>query len=102
MKVLQKGRQQRGWSIEATCTGIGNGGGGCGARLLVEQPDIYQTSSSCRDETDYFATFQCPECFVLTDLPDRMVPRHVWDGMKHRGPNAWPKPHRATTPGEDD
>ena len=36
MKVLQPGRPQQGWSTEATCTGKGNGDGGCGARLLVD------------------------------------------------------------------
>lgn len=35
MKVLEKGREQRGWSKECRCTGNGNGGGGCNALLLV-------------------------------------------------------------------
>lgn len=68
MKVLEKGRPQKGWATEARCTGQGNGNGGCGAKLLVEQADVFQTSSSARDETDYFATFECPECGVRTDL----------------------------------
>jgi len=73
MKVLKKGRPQKGWSIETKCTGNGNGNGGCGALLLVEQRDLYQTSKSCRDETEYFATFQCPECEVKTDLVHRIM-----------------------------
>lgn len=68
MKVIKSGTGQKGWSTEAVCTGKGNGGGGCGAELLVEEPDLYVTSSSCRDETDYFLTFKCPECGVETDL----------------------------------
>lgn len=68
MKVMEKGRPQKGWSTEAVCTGKGNGDGGCGAKLLVEQADIYRTASHCRDETDYYETFQCPECGVETDL----------------------------------
>jgi hypothetical protein len=72
MKVIEKGRKQRGWSKEFRCTGDGNGGGGCSAYLLVEQPDIFQTSSSARDETDYFNTFKCSECGVLTDIKARI------------------------------
>lgn len=68
MKVLRKGRQQSGWASEASCTGNGNGKGGCGARLLVEQSDLFITESHCRDETTRYVTFQCPECKVLTDL----------------------------------
>jgi hypothetical protein len=70
VKVLEKGRGQRGWSTEATCTGKGNGGGGCGAKLLVEQADIFETThTDMKMETDHFATFKCVECGVLTDLP---------------------------------
>lgn len=69
MKVLKKGRKQKGWSAEKTCTGNGNGGGGCGARLLVEQADLFRTESSHYDgSTDVYATFCCPECEVLTDI----------------------------------
>jgi predicted RNA-binding Zn-ribbon protein involved in translation (DUF1610 family) len=68
MKVLKKGRKQQGYSSERTCTGKGNDGGGCGAKLLVEEADLFQTSSSVKDETDYYVTFKCPECGVLTDL----------------------------------
>ena len=72
MKVLKKGRPQKGWAQEFECTGKGNGGGGCGATLLVEQDDVYQTASHCRDETDYYKTFLCPECGVETDIDERV------------------------------
>ncbi len=68
MKVLKKGRAQKGWATEAVCTGAGNGDGGCGAKLLVEKSDLYQTTRCCLHETDYFVTFRCPECGVETDL----------------------------------
>lgn len=69
MKVLKKGRPQKGWATEAVCTGEGNGRGGCGARLLVEKGDLYQTSrSDYIGDTDYFVTFCCPDCGVETDL----------------------------------
>jgi hypothetical protein len=68
VKVLTPGTGQRGWSKKCTCTGGGNGGGGCGASLLVEQGDLFQTTSNARDETTYYITFKCPECSVLTDI----------------------------------
>ena len=33
MKLLEKGQR---WSMEVKCTGKGNGGCGCGARLLFK------------------------------------------------------------------
>lgn len=74
MKVLKPGRPQFGWAKEFTCTGAGNRGGGCGALLLVERADLFQTMHCARDETDYFATFRCGACGVLTDLPDGVSP----------------------------
>jgi hypothetical protein len=41
MKILKKGRPQKGWATEAKCTWEGNGGGGCGALLLIEEEDLY-------------------------------------------------------------
>lgn len=86
MKVIKAGRQQHGWSKEFECTGTGNGGGGCGATLLVEEADLFHTSRSSYDgETDYFVTFKCCSCGVLTDIKDyprhaRHLPsQHVWE-----------------------
>lgn len=70
MKVIEKGRSQKGWAIESACTGQGNGGGGCGAKLLVEKNDVYQTEGGSLGETEYYWTFICPECHVETDLKD--------------------------------
>ena len=89
MKVIKKGRHQKGWSFQTVCTGNGNDGGGCEAVLLVEEADIYRTESHARDETTAYATFQCPECDVLTDLPDGKVPSHVWNSMIYRSPDTW-------------
>jgi len=71
MRVILKGRPQTGWAKELTCTGSGNGGGGCGALLLVEAADLFQTERWImgRDYETY-ATFACPECTVLTDVDD--------------------------------
>lgn len=68
MKVLKKGRPQKGWSAKAECTGNGNEGGGCGAQLLVEQDDLYRTESHARDEVTNYFTFTCADCGVETDL----------------------------------
>lgn len=70
MKVLKKGRKQNGRAKEYKCTGRGDGGGGCGALLLVEEKDVYQTQSSCMGETEYYQTFRCPDCKVQTDVED--------------------------------
>lgn len=68
MKIIKPGRPQEGYAIEQTCTGYGNGHGGCGAVLLVEAADLYVTQSHCRDETGSFVTFKCAACGVLTDV----------------------------------
>ncbi|MFC1644865.1 hypothetical protein ACFL08_02470 [Patescibacteria group bacterium] len=76
MKVIKKGRKQKGWSKEFTCTGAGNDGGGCGAVLLVSKGDIYKTSSHHYDgSSEYYNTFTCPCCKVETDI--KSVPFHV-------------------------
>lgn len=89
MKVLKKGRPQKGWSAEIKCTGAGNDGGGCGAKLLVEQADLYKTYTHCRDETDEHVTFKCCECGVETDLSRSQCPPYeivdeLPDKKRHR------------------
>lgn len=69
MKIIKPGRQQRGWAKEFTCTGAGNGGGGCNAELLVEQGDVYRTFSHHLGESDEHHTFTCGACGVETDIP---------------------------------
>jgi hypothetical protein len=80
MQVLAKGTVQKGWSTEVTCTGSGNGNGGCGAKLLVEQPDLFITSSSARNEIDHYVTFKCDECGRFTDIKSRskLLPQREW------------------------
>lgn len=75
MKVLKEGP---GWSLKQTCTGKGNGGGGCEATLFVEKNDIYMTSRSFIDgSSDYYYTFRCPRCQVETDIEKRLVPSSI-------------------------
>lgn len=71
MKIIKAGRPQKGWSKELTCTGAGNGNGGCGAVLLVEQDDVFGTSSHHYDgSSEYYNTFKCVSCGVWTDIKD--------------------------------
>jgi hypothetical protein len=84
MKVLEKGREQQGWSAELTCTGANNGGGGCGAKLLVEQGDLFLSHSEAddmQDDEDAWITFACMACGVWTDLED------IYDALKAILPN---------------
>lgn len=75
MKVVKEGRPQKGWATEQTCTGAGNGKGGCGAVLLVEEADLFKTSSSCMGEVEHYVTFRCIACGVDTDITN--VPSHI-------------------------
>lgn len=68
MKVIKPGIEKKGWAAEFTCTGKGNGNGGCGAVLLVEYRDLYKTYSSCMGETESSVTFCCACCEVETDI----------------------------------
>lgn len=92
MKVLKPGRPQKGWSRKFTCTGKGNGDGGCGAQLLVEQGDVYNTH-----HYDYggghtiYNTFRCPSCKSQTDIPDSVrlsfeIREHEDDPVPGPGP----------------
>lgn len=75
MKVLEKGP---GWSMEVKCTGSGNGGGGCGSRLLVERGDIYVTHSyDYGGGHDMYYTIRCPECNVQTDIDSQKIPSFI-------------------------
>ena len=76
MKVLKEGNPN-GWEIERDCTGEGNGDGGCGAKLLVAEDDIFITSGSSLGETDYYYTFECPQCKCRTDIPVKEIPMRV-------------------------
>lgn len=92
MKILEPGREQQGWSTEAVCTGAGNGNGGCGAKLLVEQSDLFRTESHARDETTTYTTFECAACKVWTDLKESVVPGPVRRALPFRAPGS-PRKH---------
>ena len=85
MKVLKHGRPQRGWSHKYSCTGNGNGGAGCGAKLMVELDDLFATmgfvAPPALPNVTQVATmglkavsFACPECSAITDVPKEAWP----------------------------
>ena len=77
MKVLEHGNPNE-WEIEKKCTGAGNGGGGCGIRLLVNKDDIFITADYNFDaDLEYYYTFKCPKCGVLTDIPACSLPSTI-------------------------
>lgn len=89
MKVIEKGRPQIGWAKDYTCTGDGNNGGGCGAKLLVEFGDLFRTYHSSCGERETCLSFKCSECGVLTDIdvndPPKfeLIPDHdVWESRQ--------------------
>lgn len=90
MKVLQAGRKQEGYSVEATCTGNGNRSGGCQAVLLVETPDMRFYPGVPGDSygsRDAAVSFKCPECEVITDLPLSQWPPYARDILEPFNPN---------------
>jgi hypothetical protein len=102
MKVLKTGRAQKGWSKQLKCSGRNNGGGGCGATLLVEQGDLFTTSTTdMGGDTDTFVTFKCMSCEVLTDLAPVELPPH---DMQSQLPTKkqWERDHRNTAPAVGD
>lgn len=88
MKVIKRGRPQKGWSTKRICTGNGNGGGGCGGELLVEEGDLYYTYSGCLGESSTYVTFTCDLCGVETDVPS--VPPSVRQRI-HKNKTEWLK-----------
>jgi hypothetical protein len=92
MKVIKPGRAQKKWAKEFKCTGTGNGSGGCGATLLVEEDDLFQTHVNSMDETDYFTTFKCCACGVFTDIP---TPDHL-NTLELPTQVVWDRKHRAS------
>ena len=80
MKTLEKGAP---WSMEARCTGFGNGNGGCNSLLQVEKEDFYLTTSqSYGDSPETHYTFKCHECGVETDVKD--LPQSVIRTLKKK------------------
>lgn len=85
MKIIKPGSGARGWSKKVTCTGGGNGGGGCKAVLEVDESDLYETESSARGETTTYTTFMCAACGVETDID---APYEVQARIKPLSPSA--------------
>ncbi|MFC1623028.1 hypothetical protein ACFL2R_01395 [Patescibacteria group bacterium] len=73
MEIIKKGRKQKGWRKEFTCTGKGNGGYGCEAVLLLSKDDVYLTHSYHYDSShEVYRTFMCPCCQTETDIKETL------------------------------
>lgn len=80
MKVLKQNHAK--WTKEVTCTGKGNGDGGCESLLLIDKNDLYNTYKHYYDGTmDIFTTFKCCLCGVETDVEDvpAQIKEHIHD-----------------------
>ena len=86
MKVIESGTPYR-WSGQYECTGRGNSGHGCGAKLLIEEDDLTITYNNAmgRWET-WYLTFTCCECKVSTDIYDT-----DGDGQRNPCPDVFSK-----------
>lgn len=103
MKIIKEGTGQKGWAREYTCSGDGNGGGGCGAVLLVEADDLMNYTKVHLDgSTTAYVLFKCCCCGVLTDVynsdsrsssNDRDAARHAKRrySPEHNGPEPEPE-----------
>lgn len=92
MKVLKKGTKAE-WPKRLACSGAGNGGGGCGAELLVELDDLGHTTRCCIGESEeYFASFRCPDCGALTDVGGYPGPARELPKMRGNWNRPWRKP----------
>jgi hypothetical protein len=99
MKVLKPGRPQTEYSVEQTCTGDGNGGGGCGAVLLVEYPDMRYLPGVPGDtwgSRDPAVMFRCCSCGVVTDMAKKDWPHSP--AKLPRFSNAWRDGQPETVP----
>ena len=86
MKVIRRGRTQKGWAREEKCTGIGYGEGGCGAELLVEEEDMYlHKYSDGEGGTESCISFKCCECGVWSEM--KKVPSAIFTRIRESGRN---------------
>lgn len=79
MKILKKGKIPKHRTARVTCTGLGNGMGGCGAVLSISESDVYETldQRGRYDSGSKAKTIFCPQCGTETDL-DAKVHLHAY------------------------
>lgn len=70
MKVLVKGREQKGWADEFSCPH-------CKAKLLVEESDLYYRKFQHFDDTTIVYRYDCGHCGCPVDIDREDVPGFV-------------------------
>jgi hypothetical protein len=70
MQVLEKSQPKNQWTETVTCTGVPNVRQGCGAKLIINEDDLFRIEIGNAGFQHYIAQFQCPECGVRTDFDD--------------------------------
>lgn len=99
MKQLAKGSGQSGWAVQTVCSGEGWGGGGCGAKFLVEEGDLFTWSPNSPGGK---VSYQCQDCGVLTSLGvcwGGPVPGYVRDRLREVKDPGRLKPSKAPSAG---
>jgi hypothetical protein len=100
VKVIKKGRQQKGWAKQITCTGKGHGRGGCGAVLLIEESDLLRGERWVmgRDH-EVWVYFVCSECGVKSEVNN--YPGDVYKLATHKSLADVTEPETKRCPGCD-
>ena len=93
MKVLEKGKPKKEWSIEVRCAGAVDEllSDICGALLLVEQDDLYTTKDIVANNA---AMVTCPECKSEMFIFD--IPHHIFKSVPLR--EEWMSHHTIPLP----
>ena len=66
------------WAVQIMCTGKGNSDNGCGAVILVEESDLFNTTTVTTVQT----SFHCTECKANTDIDN--VPESIFNRLPSR------------------
>lgn len=86
MKILQPGN-----ALHFDCTGAGNGGGGCGAKLELTLGDLRYwpgvSTSSGWGESEAAVCFKCIACGAVTDIPRKRWPQNP--NTLHKATTGW-------------
>ncbi len=87
MKIITPGRDQRGWARELICTGDKDSG--CGAKLLVEEADLFEERHADVTNTTHFICAHCGQENTVpktVKIPWLLPTREVWEKIQQDPP----------------